>query len=302
MNKKPLPEPEWKGVFVVSATPYLENGNLDVTALSKLMTTFVSDGVQGIIVAGSTGEWYTMHDDERVELFKLARKFVPNAVTLLAGTSSIGTREAVKLTAQAKVAGCDGAMVLPPPYALPNDRELLNHFAAISEVGLPLMLYNNPGRTQITLTPSIVTRLAELESVVALKDSSKDLYAIAAMTRAVKDKLSVFSGLEPYARAAIDRGAVGIVSMCANFMGAQAVQLYQLANNGPRDQAINLEKIIDEVYEAFYLGGNSPYVIIKECMNLMGRPAGFPRLPHLQLHDDDRKKLKAILFGLGLLD
>ena len=302
MNNKPLPEPEWKGVFVVSATPYLENGNLDVTALSKLMTTFVSDGVQGIIVAGSTGEWYTMHDDERVELFKLARKFVPNAVTLLAGTSSIGTREAVKLTAQAKVAGCDGAMVLPPPYALPNDRELLNHFAAISEVGLPLMLYNNPGRTQITLTPSIVTRLAELESVVALKDSSKDLYAIAAMIRAVKDKLSVFSGLEPYARAAIDRGAVGIVSMCANFMGAQAVQLYQLANNGPRDQAINLEKIIDEVYEAFYLGGNSPYVIIKECMNLMGRPAGFPRLPHLQLHDDDRKKLKAILFGLGLLD
>lgn len=302
MNENSSPRSAWKRVFVVSATPYLENGDLDVAAFSNLMNTFVSDGVQGIIVAGSTGEWYTMRDDERVELFKLARQYVPHSVVLLAGTSSIATRETVDLTAQAKSAGCDGAMILPPPYALPNDRELLGHFSAVSEVGLPIMLYNNPGRTQITLTPSMVSRLAELESVVALKDSSKDLYAIAAMIRAVGDKLSVFSGLEPYARAAIDRGAVGIVSMCANFMGTQAVQLYQLAINGPRDQAIKLEKLIDEIYEAFYLGGNSPYVIIKECMNLMGRPAGYPRLPHLQLNDDDRNKLKTILFGLGLLD
>lgn len=293
---------DWHGVFVVSATPFLENGDLDEPAFTSLMETFVSDGAQGIIVAGSTGEWYTMSDDERVSLFRLARSSVPESVTLLAGTAAIGTRETVELTAQAKAAGCDGAMVLPPPYALPSEREVLAHYAAVSEVGLPIMIYNNPGRTQISLTPSMVIELAKLPSVVALKDSSKDLYALAAVLRAVSDTLAVFSGLEPYARATIDRGAAGIVSMCPNFMGARAVQLYELAKHGPLDQAIALERTIDELYEAFYLGGNSPYVIIKECMNLMGRPAGFPRRPYLPLTEDDRGKLRAILQRLGLLD
>ncbi len=136
-------------------------------------------------------------------------------------------------------------MVLPPPYALPNSAEVIAHFAAVSEVGLPIILYNNPGRTQISLTPVMVAQLAKLTSVVAIKDSSKDLYT--------------------------------------------------LAVNGPREDAIALEKIIDEIYQAFYLGGNSPYVIIKECMNLMGRPAGYPRLPHLPLPDQDRKDMLAIL-------
>jgi len=300
MSSNPSRKTQWQGVFVVSATPYLKNGELDEPAFTSLMKTFVADGVQGIIVAGSTGEWYTMRDDERVELFKLARQAVPESVQLLAGTSAIGTRETVGFCAQAKTIGCDGAMVLPSPYALPNQKEILNHFAAVSEVGLPIMIYNNPGRTQITITPNMATNLAKLSSVVALKDSSKDLYALTAVIRAVGNELAVFSGLEPYARAVIDRGAVGIVSMCTNFMGAQAVELYQLAVNGPREQAIALERIIDEIYEAFYLGGNSPYVIIKECMNLMGRQAGFPRLPHLPLSEEDRSKLKSILLRLNL--
>ncbi|MGI9415730.1 MAG: dihydrodipicolinate synthase family protein [Hyphomicrobiales bacterium] len=293
---------DWEGVFVVSATPSLENGDLDEAAFGALMETFVSDGVQGIIVAGSTGEWYTQSDEERVALFELARGHVPATVRLLAGTSAIGTRETVDLTAAAQSAGCDGAMVLPPPYALPNEREVVGHFEAVSEVGLPIMVYNNPGRTQVSVTPSMAAHLAQLPSVVALKDSSKDLYALAAVLRSVSDRLAVFSGLEPYARATIDRGAAGIVSMCTNFMGARAVQLYGLAKNGPQDRAIALERVMDEIYEAFYLGGNSPYVIIKECMNLMGRRAGYPRRPHLPLSDEDRDKLRSVLQRLGLLD
>lgn len=293
---------EWGGVFVVSATPFLENGDLDEPAFLTLMQTLVADGVEGIIVAGSTGEWYTQSDDERVALFKLARSAVPASVQLLAGTAAIGTRETVNLTAAAQSAGCDGAMVLPPPYALPNEREVISHFAAVAEVGLPIMAYNNPGRTQISLTPDMAEQLAALPNVVALKDSSKDLYALAAVLRAVSDTLAVFSGLEPYARATIDRGAAGIVSMCTNFMGARAVQLYELAKNGPLEDAIALERTMDELYEAFYLGGNSPYVIIKECMNLMGRPAGFPRRPHLPVSAQDRERLTEVLLRLGLLN
>jgi len=293
---------DWHGVFVVSATPFDRDGALDAAAFQTLMEMFVADGVQGIIVAGSTGEWYTQSDEERVELFALARQAVPDNVALLAGTSAIGTRETVALTDAAKRSGCDGAMVLPPPYALPNVREVIGHFEAVNEVGLPIMIYNNPGRTQVSITPDMAAKLAALDHVAALKDSSKDLYALAAVLRTVSDRLAVFSGLEPYARATIDRGAAGIVSMCTNFMGDAAVRLYDLAKNGPVEDAIALEGVIDEIYEAFYLGGNSPYVVIKECMNLMGRPAGYPRLPHLPVSDDDRRRLVATLQRLGLLD
>jgi 4-hydroxy-tetrahydrodipicolinate synthase len=292
---------DWHGTFVVSATPFTRDGDLDEAAFVHLMESFVEDGVQGIIVAGSTGEWYTQSVDERSYLFSLARSAVPRSVVLLAGTSAIGTREAVALTKHAEDVGCDGAMILAPPYALPNERELMAHFEAVDAVGLPIMIYNNPGRTQVTLTPAQAEQLAALDHVVALKDSSKDLYALAAVLRRVSDTLAVFAGLEPYAQAMIDRGAVGVVSMCANFMGARAVRFCEAAMNGPRDEAVVAGRVIDELYEAFYLGGNAPYVVIKELMTLMDRPGGYPRRPHLPVSQADREKLRDILVRLGLL-
>lgn len=291
---------DWEGVFVVNVTPFTEAGDLDEASFKRLMQFYVADGVQGVVVAGSTGEWYTMSDEERIRVFELARAALPRSVKLIAGTSAIGTRETVKLTAAAKRLGCDGAMVLAPPYALPNERELMTHFEAVNEVGLPLMIYNNPGRTQITFTTAQVVHLAGLQSVVALKESSKDLYAISSVLRAVSDKIAVFSGLEPYARATIDRGGVGIVSMCANFMGREAVEFYRLAKDGPREAAIRRENAVDRLYEAFYLGGHGAYVTIKECMRLVGRPAGWPRRPHLRMPAPDRAKLAAILKEVGL--
>lgn len=291
---------DWNGVFVVSVTPFTPGGEIDERSIRELMATFAADGVDGIIVAGSTGEWYTLSDEERIRLFRLARESTPTSIKLLAGTTAIGTRETVALTKAAKEAGCDGVMVLPPPYALPNERELLAHFEAVSQVGLPIMVYNNPGRTQITLSAPLMEKLADLPSVVALKDSSKDIYAISAVLRAVAGRIAVFSGLEPYARPTIDRGGVGIVSMCTNFMGRRAVELYRLARTGPAERAIALERQIDELYAAFYLGGHGPYVVIKECMRLVGRPAGPPRRPHLPMPEADRARLRGILAGLGL--
>ncbi|MSP89058.1 MAG: dihydrodipicolinate synthase family protein [Alphaproteobacteria bacterium] len=290
---------DWRGVFVVSVTPFTADGAIDETAFRTLMDRFVADGVQGIIVAGSTGEWYTMTDGERMRLFELARAQVGGRVKLIAGTSAIATRDAVALTRGAQKLGYDGAMVLAPPYALPSERELFGHFEAIADVGLPLMAYNNPGRTQITISPAFAEKLAKLPTVVALKDSSKDLYALADTLHRIGDEVAVFCGLEPYAMAMIGRGAVGTVSMAANILGPQAVEFCDHLLAGRFAQARPIEDAIDRLYEAFYVGGYGAYVVIKACMNLVGRPAGFPRLPHLPVDDAGLDRLRQVLTAIG---
>ena len=291
---------DWRGVFAVSATPFTAEGEVDEAAFCALMRTLVEDGVQGIVVAGSTGEWYA-RDDERRRLFERARAGRDRA-RLIAGASAIATRDAVALTRTASELGYDGAMVLAPPYALPNERELLGHFEAVAAVGLPLMVYNNPGRTQVNLTASVIDRLCAFESVVALKDSSKDLYQLGQTLRTVGDRLAVFCGLEPYLLAMVQRGAVGVVSMSVSIIGRDAVTLFDHLAAGRFAEARPLEAVIDRLYKAFYIGGCSAYVVIKECMNLVGRPAGWPRPPHLPMDDDGRRRLAGLLEEIGVLD
>ena len=258
--------------------------------------------MQGVVVAGSTGEWYTLHDDERRRLFAMAREEIGDGIALIAGTSTISTGDAVALTQSAADLGCDGAMVLAPPYALPNEREIIGHFEALAGVGLPLMIYNNPGRTQVNLTAPLIERLCEFDSVVALKESSKDLYQISQTLRAVGDRLAVFSGLEPYALATLGRGGAGIVSMSANILGHRSVEFYTHAAVGRWAEAALIEDVMDRLYEAFYVGGYGAYVVIKECMNLVGRPAGWPRRPHLRMDEAGRARLAQLLVEIGVLD
>jgi 4-hydroxy-tetrahydrodipicolinate synthase len=185
---------------------------------------------------------------------------------------------------------------------LPNERELLGHFEAIAGVGLPLMAYNNPGRTQVTITPAVAEKLAKFPTIVALKDSSKDLYALVDTLHRIGGEVAVFCGLEPYAGAMIGRGAVGTVSMAANIIGRRAVDFGAHLLAGRYREARLLEAAIDRLYEAFYVGGYGAYVVIKACMNLAGRPGGLPRRPHLPVDAPGLDKLRQVLAGIGALD
>ena len=167
---------DWKGVFPACVTPFAKDGSVDEAATRKMIDMFIADGVDGLIIAGSTGEWFSLSDKERVDLFAVAQEHTAGRVPVLAGTSAIGTREAVELTKAAKKLGMAGCMVLPPPYALPSRREVIAHFEEVGKVGLPIMLYNNPPRTSINIDASLARDLAKIDTIVALKDSTRDLY------------------------------------------------------------------------------------------------------------------------------
>jgi len=292
---------DWCGVFVVCVTPFKQDGALDEVATRALVDQLIKDGVDGLILAGSTGEWFSMSDDERIELFRIATDHNKGRVKLLAGVAALATATSVKLTKAAKGLGMDGVLLLPPPYVLPNEAELMAFFAAVDAVGLPIMLYNNPARTGVNLDAKWLRKLAALKNVVALKESAKDIGQIADSLREVGDELAVFTGIEPYIVPTLQRGGVGVAAMAPNVLGSFAVEFFRAAARGDWAETVRRQPVIDQFYTRMYGAGINPYVVQKEAMTLLGRPSGFPRAPLLPMNDSQRASLKTLLdsFDLG---
>jgi 4-hydroxy-tetrahydrodipicolinate synthase len=272
---------------------------MDEPSVKRILEMLIEEGVDGIVVAASTGEWFSLSNEERVRLFAIASDQVGKRVRLLAGTAAMATRDAVLLTEAARKLGFDGALVLPPPYVLPSERETVAFFAAVAEVGLPLMLYNNPARTQVNLNAHLLRKLVAFDAVVALKDSVKDLGQLGETLRTWKEELAIFTGLESYAVPCLQRGAAGVVAMAPNVMGREAVRLSALVAMERRAELLPLQEKIDRLYEKMYGWGHNPYVVIKEAMRLLGRPGGWPRPPLLPIPDADRAVLRSMLSELG---
>ena len=287
-------ETDWRGVFPATATPFTKDGEIDERAFRSVIDQQLEEGAHGIIVAGSTGEWFSLTDRERIRMFEIGRDQV-DGKPLLAGTSAIGTDQAVALTREAKRIGCDGALLLPTPYALPTPREVVAHFESVAKVGLPIMVYSNPNRTQINLDATLMDQIADFDSVVALKDSSKDLFQKSQTLDRVKGRLAVFTGMEPYGMTMIHRGAVGIVSMVANVCCADVVAYYEHATAGRWAEGLKHQSVIDAVYAIISRFGAGNYPTVKACMNLLGRRGGFTRQPYLPLPEDTLQKMQEAL-------
>jgi len=281
----------WAGAFAVCVTPFTQDGELDEQATRALIDLLIAEGADGIVVSGSLGEWYALTNEERTRLFEIAVDQAAGRVRLIAGTSAIRTRDVVDLTRAAKGLGCDGAMLLPPPYVQPTEREVIEFFRAVDAVGLPLMLYNNPGRTGINLDARLLSLLLQFDQIVALKDSAKDLAQLAKTATTHGNDLAVFTGFESYAVPCIQRGAVGVVGIAPNVIGAKAFDFAHAAIAGDWKETACLSPLIDRVYSLAYDWKHNPYVIIKECMRLLGRPGGWPRPPLLSIPEEDRQTL-----------
>lgn len=289
----------WTGNFVVTVTPFTEGGEIDESMVRRLVDIYAEEGADGLVVAGSTGEYFSLSDDERVRLFRLVADQNRGRLKLIAGTTEISTRRAVALTEAARVAGYDGALVLPPPYVLPTTREVFAHFEALDEVGLPLMLYNNPARTGVNLDATYLERLFPLKRFVAFKDSVKDIGQASATLRRFRDEIAVFPGMESYLVPSLQRGAAGVVSMAPNVMGAEAISLFRLAQGGQSAEIALVQERIDRLYARMYAGDYNPYVILKESMRILGRPGGWTRDPLLPMSAPDREALRTLLQEIG---
>ena len=293
------PQVDWHGSFAVIVTPFDADGAIDEPAYRHIIDFVIEAGCHGLIAAGSTGEFFLMSRPERKRVFEVAVEQTAGRVPVLASPSSVRTEDVVDYTRHAAQVGCAGTLLLPPIYVNNDEREILAFYRrAAEDGGLPIMLYNSPRYVNTTLTPDLVKRLFEIDQVVAIKDTSFDLYNASEVMRICGPELKLFIGLEDLYVPALSIGAVGAVAMMPQVAGAMAVELYETAAAGAREEAQALHYKMARLYDIFKVG--SGYIAIKEAMKLMGRPAGHSRPPMLPFTDGQRAQLREILRDAGL--
>jgi 4-hydroxy-tetrahydrodipicolinate synthase len=295
---------DWQGNFVATVTPFHENGDIDEGRFIANLQLLMEEGADGFVIAGCTGESWALKDDERVRLFELAVTHTQSRVPVIASVSKIVTSEVVKLARAAAETGVAGVLALPPYFALPGRREIVSHFEAISEGSeLPIMIYNNPRRTAINLTPNILDEMADIKHVVAVKESSSDFVQTEKTIHVLGDRIAVFTGHSAErGAAAVLMGVVGFVSSLeGQIMGRRALDLWNAAASGDFLQARIIQRETLQLQTAVSsCGGTSP-ADVKAAMNLLGRPGGFPRRPILPLTAAQERDLADHLEELGFL-
>jgi 4-hydroxy-tetrahydrodipicolinate synthase len=292
------PKVRWRGSFAVIVTPFKRNGAIDEAGYRKVVDFVIRAGCHGVIAAGSTGEFFLMSDEERGRVFDIAVDQARGRVPVLGCPAAIRTETVVALTKRAAKAGCQGVMVLPPLYIKLTEREVKEFYRRVSgEGGLPIMLYNSPRYVNNPLYAPLVRELMAIENVVAIKDSTWDIYTCGELLRQCPG-LTVFVGLEDLVLPAVAIGAHGVVSMLPQVLGRMAVRLYETAARGELDEARRLHFKMLRAYDILKVG--SAYIGIKEAMNQLGLNGGYSRPPMLEYTPAQKAEVRKILKELGL--
>ena len=285
----------WSGIYSVAVTPFTETGAIDVERFLAFIDDSVSYGADGVIVAGSTGEFYTLTDAEKRTLYEQAVGLLAGrGVPVLAGLSDLRVDGVVGACVAAVETGCAGGLLLPPIYAMPDRREIEAFYRRVATATpLPLMLYNSPRRAGVDLTPEMVEDLLDLPSVVAIKDSSGSIVRVSELCQRFGGRLDVFVGYETMVRAGLAVGAVGVVAMAHQAAGRLVRCYYDAVLAGERQRIDRLEPALFALYQCFQSG--SYYAAIKATMNALGLEAGGPRPPLLPLDDRAVDRIRGIL-------
>jgi len=291
-----------KGIIPAVITPLTHDGKFNENAMRRLLNYLIHGGVHGLFVVGTTGEFYGLTPEEKQEIYRVTVDEVKGRVPVYAGTNGITTRETVMLTQMAEECKVDAVSILTPMFVSPNQDQLIRHYETIAEnTGLPVVLYNNPPKTSVSLTPATVAKLAEVPNIVGIKDSSGDMTLTAEYIRLTRhlDNFSVLMGRDTLIYGALCYGAAGSIASCANVAPRLCVDIYEKFMAGDFKGSLMAQFTLAPLRIAFNLG-TFP-AVIKESLNLLGIDAGPCMEPAGPLTDDERAKLRKVLSDMGLM-
>jgi 4-hydroxy-tetrahydrodipicolinate synthase len=287
----------FRGVFTALVTPF-RNGVVDEAALSKHVEEQIGAGVDGVVPCGSTGEAATLSHDEHKRVVQLVVETVAKRVLVLAGAGSNATAEAIELTAAAKAAGADGALLISPYYNKPTQDGVVAHYAAVARATqLPLVAYNIPGRTGSNLLPDTIARLAELEHVVGVKESCGDLHQISQVIARVPSDFAVLAGDDWATLPQLALGGAGVISTCSNLVPRAMVELVRAFTRGDLPRARELHYRLLPLCDALFAETNP--IPIKAALAMCGRIEDELRLPLLSMTAAGRKRLELAMKEFG---
>jgi 4-hydroxy-tetrahydrodipicolinate synthase len=281
-------------VLTAMVTPFDQHGEIDYHAARTLVNYLIDNGTDGLVVAGTTGESPTLTTEEKISLFKFVVEVAAGRVPVIAGTGSNNTRASISLTKQAEEAGVDGIMLVAPYYNKPSQEGLFQHFKAIAEAtSLPVMLYNIPGRCAVNISVETIVRLSEITNIVAVKEASGNLDAMAEIINRTPDTFTLYSGDDGLTLPVLAIGGAGVVSVASHVIGNQMQEMVTLFKNGRVQEAAVLHRSLLPMMKALFMAPNPTPV--KAALNMQGVQVGDVRLPMIPLNEDEKSALQKVL-------
>ena len=287
------------GTITALVTPFDKNGSVDYGRLKALVEEQVAGGVEGICSVGTSGESPTLSHEEHHKVIEKTIEFAAGKVAIIAGTGANSTAEAVSLTKAAIAAGgSDACLQVTPYYNKPNAEGLYRHFTTVADLGLPVVLYNVPGRSGREIPLDVVARLAKHPNIVAIKEAAGLVDRVSAIKNLVPS-FTVLSGDDSLALPMISVGAEGVISVASNVVPREVGEMVRLALAGDFTKAGALHRKYYPLFRDLFIDVNP--VMVKEALWLMGRIERSFRLPLCETTDANIGRLRGTLAALGLV-
>ncbi|MCK6257064.1 4-hydroxy-tetrahydrodipicolinate synthase [Fictibacillus sp. KIGAM418] len=281
-------------ISTAMVTPFDSKGNIDFSKTTKLVNYLIQNGTESLVVAGTTGESPTLSTEEKIALFRHVVKVVDKRVPVIAGTGSNNTKASIDLTKKAEQAGVDAIMIVAPYYNKPSQEGIIAHFKAIAaETSLPILVYNVPGRTVVSIAADTVIELSKISNVVAIKDAGGDLGEMSRIIEETSEEFLLYSGDDGITLPVLSIGGAGIISVASHVIGNEMQEMISAFKEGNVQEAAKLHRkllpIMDEMFKA-----PSP-APVKTALQLKGLDVGSVRLPLLPLNQKQRESLSRIM-------
>jgi len=289
----------FEGSIVAIVTPF-KNGKLDKESFKRLIEFQISNGTSAILICGCTGEPATLSFQEHIELINYGVEIVNGRVPVIGGTGSNSTEEAIKLTREAEKAGCDACLLITPYYNKPTPDGLYEHYRKIAEsVSIPIILYNVPSRTGISILPETVAKLSEIKNIVGIKEASGSLEQVSRIISLCPENFCVLSGDDSLTVPIISIGGKGVVSVAANIIPDKISEMVKYALSGDFEKARKLHIHLYKLFKILFIETNP--IPVKACLSLMGYIEPEWRLPLTPPSEENFEKIKNTLKEYGII-
>lgn len=283
---------QFKGVYTALVTPF-QNQKVDEGALRSLVDWQIEQGIDGLVACGTTGESATLSLEEKKSVIRIIIDEAKNRVPVIAGTGTNNTANSIELTKWAKDHGASGALVVTPYYNKPSQQGLYRHFEALSNIGLPLILYNVPGRTSVSLTPQTIGQLSEIENIVAIKEATGSLSFASEVIQETGERIGLISGDDFTFLPLLSLGAEGVISVVSNITPALFKELYTTFQKGDLSSARSIHFRLYPLIQALFIETNP--VPVKTALFFMKKIALEFRLPLCEMEPKNVEHLKVTL-------
>ena len=286
---------EFNGIYTPVITPHFDDFSIDEAGFARMINHLIDEGVHGIIIAGTTGEYYAQSMEERQRLLALGTEIVGGRVPVIGGTGAMRTEDSITLAKAAKQAGVDAILVATPPYSVPTGRENALHALAVERaVDLPAMLYNYPGRMAAEMDEEFLDRVGQSSNFRAIKESSGDINRVHMLARRYPH-IQLSCGMDDQALEFFAWGARSWVCAASNFAASAHIALWDTCvNQGDFDTGRRIMTAMLPLMQVLEQGGKF-IQSVKYGVERRGLPAGIPRLPLKPLNKDEKRELDQVI-------